>query len=448
MKRLLFVLLLVALLLALTPAIAYASPPAQDGGGDEMSDVGRVIGTLGLYAAMMMVLAVGAEVMIDAVRPIFGLKRQASATEALDKMNKWLPGTMAELGVSAEAQQQLNERIEKLEEVAAQFEDRAERVRVAVQEQLPDMFKDMAIHTLDDVLDKHWPRLEPRLKEIEPDLDTAEIRAWLEATLTSLKESNVAEISTNLHAISALLDTVRKQNNQLRGPLHKFWRWLRDGLKGVGQAAEKSDWMPSALIPVILFLCRLPAYPEYFWAWLSHKLPSGDTFRERIEKLGEHEPFGSLLTPEEAATRIFEEDSIQKDREKARISWLRILSVVVGIVLAAALQVDSIQLLEPVLGSAITKFCGVDATGAIVEWYTMGDLIGWNGASEMPKSLAPLGAILVVLLGLTPGVYLSGLGAAAGSAFWHDQLDKLRSIKGAASQVEELTGQLKGMTGG
>ncbi len=446
MKRLSLVGLLLVLLLALTPTIAHACPLSQGGGGDEIGDVGRVIGTLGLYAAMMMVLAVGAEVMIDAVRPIFGLKRQTSASEALGKMKDWLPGAVADLGVSAEAQQQLNERIDKLGEVATQFEDRAEQVRTAVREQLPEMFKDMAIHTLDDVLGKHWPGLESRLKRIDPDMDTAAVKEWLEATLADLEESNVAELATRLHAVSTLLDAVRQQNNQLKGPLYKLWRWLRDSLEGVSRAAEASKWMPHWLVAVVRFLCWIPAYLEYFWAWLRHSLPDGDTFRERLDNLGQHRKFGSLLTAEDAATRILAEDSVQKEREHTRIAWLRILSVVVGVALAAILQVDSVQLLAPILGDAASKFRSVDAAGKIVEWYTIGDLIGWQGAVQ--GQISPWGAILDALLKLTPGIYLSGLGAAAGSAFWHDQLDKLRNIKGAVSQVEDLAGQLKGMAGG
>ena len=41
-------------------------------------------------------LAIGAEVLIDAIRPIFGLKRKTSASEALEDMKQWLPGTLEE----------------------------------------------------------------------------------------------------------------------------------------------------------------------------------------------------------------------------------------------------------------------------------------------------------------------------------------------------------------
>ena len=377
MRRLLSILLLVTLLAALTPAVAHASPLAQDGGAGETDGIGGVIGTLGLYAAMMAVLAIGAEVLIDAVRPIFGLKRKTSATEALTRMKKWLPGTLEELGVNPRAQQQLNEQIETLKEVTIQFEDKAEQVRRAVHEQLPNILKDMAIHSLDDTLDKHWSKLEKRLQAIAPDLDMVDVKAWLEATLTRLGEENVADLAVHLQSVSTLLDAVREQNNKFQGPLLKFWRWLRGNLVKVGDAIEKRDKIPQRLRTAILFLCRTPAYLEYSLAWLrgTRSVPDGDTLRERIENLGKHKSFVPLLTLEEAAKRILEEDTVIEDQEKGRIAWLRILSGIVGIALAAVMQVDSLQLLEPVLGDAANTFRPPHEAGQTVEWYTFETII-------------------------------------------------------------------------
>jgi hypothetical protein len=42
------------------------------------------------------------------------------------------------------------------------------------------------------------------------------------------------------------------------------------------------------------------------------------------------------------------------------------------------------------------------------------------------------------VLALTPGIVLSGLGTAAGSGFWHDQLDRLRSAKEMVGQMQEM----------
>jgi len=442
MKRLLSITLLVTFLAALTPAVAYAGPLAQGGGEGATDGIGSVIGTLGLYAAMMAVLAIGAEVLIDAIRPIFGLKRKTSASEALEDMKQWLPGTLEELGVDAPTQQKLDEQIETLKEVTTQFEDNAEKVRRTVHEQLPNILKDLAIHSLDDTLDKHWPKLEKRLQAIAPDLDAVDVKAWLEATLTRLREENVAELAVHLQSITTLLDTVREQNNKLQGPLLKFWRWLRGSLVNVGDTIEAQEKIPQRLRGVLTTLCRIPAYLEYSIAWLRNKLPDGDTLRERIDNLGKYKPFDPLLTLEEAAKRILEEDVAVKDHEKSRIAWLRILSGIVGIALAATMQVDSLQLLEPVLGGAANTFRPPHEAGQTVEWYTFETIIEQESGDLDPTLGLPgmLGTATAALLGLSPGIVLSGLGAAAGSGFWHDQLDKLRKAKRVVTQVEAMSG--------
>lgn len=453
MKRALFVLLLVALLLALTATVAYASPPAQDGGGEEESTIAKVIGALGLYAAMMMVLAVGAEVVIDAVRPIFGLKRQTSATEAINKMREWLPGTLAELGASPEAQQRLNDSMKKLDDLTSEYEGRTERLHKKIKEAIPAFVKELASKEVRDVMDSRWSELASTLKLGEE--NEGEVKEWLEKTLEQLKGTNAIEIATHLQATSTLLDAVREQNNELRGVLGRAWTGLRQRMFRLGNSLGEG-WLGK----FFRFVLFIPSYLEYAWAWLRDRLPDGETFNGKLENLGQHKPFGSLTSLEEAATRIFKEDAEQKNRENARISWIRVLSAVVGIVLAASLRVDAIQLLSPILGDTVGNFARVDAEGQTIEWCTVGQLIEKScpGEATRVEAMAEDGSVaqatsnvfqaaMVVLLGFTPGIYLSGLGAAAGSAFWHDQLDKLRGAKETVTQVEELAGQLKGMTG-
>jgi len=453
MKRTFFVLLLVALLLALTPAIAYAGPLVQDGSGEEESTIAKVIGALGLYAAMMMVLAVGAEVVIDAVRPIFGLKRQTSATEAIGKMREWLPGTLADLGASTEAQRQLNASMKKLEELTTGYEGRVEELHEKIQEAMPAFVKELASKDVRAVMDNRWSELASALKLEENDEVT--IKAWFEETLEELQGTNATEIAAHLQATSTLLDAVRKQNNELRGVLGRVWSGLRQRMFRLGNSLGEG-WL-GKLFRFVLFI---PSYLEYAWVWLRNRLPDGETFNQKLENLGQHKPFGSLTTLEEAATRIFEEDAGQKNRENARISWIRVLSAVVGIVLAASLRVDAIQLLSPILGDTVGNFARVDAEGQAIEWCTVGQLLEKScpGEAARVEAMAEDGgvaqaasnvsqAVMVALLGLTPGIYLSGLGAAAGSSFWHDQLDKLRNAKTTVSQVEELAGQIKGMGG-
>jgi len=452
MKRTLFVLLLVALLLALTPTVACASPLAEDGSGEEESTIAKVIGALGLYAAMMMVLAVGAEVVIDAVRPIFGLKRQTSATEALGKMKEWLPGTLAELGASPEAQQRLNESMKKLKKLTDEYEDRAEQmreVREQIQEAMPAFVKELASKEVRDVMDSRWSELASALKLGEE--EEGDIKAWFEETLEELKGTNASEIATHLEAASTLLDAVREQNNELRGGVGRAWCGLRRRMFEWGNSLGAGWWRD-----IFKFVLFIPSYLGYFWAWLRNNLPDEESFNKKLEKLGQYKPFASVTAFEDAAKRIFEEDMQQKSREKARIAWLRLLSAVVGIVLAASLRIDSVQLLSPILGDTVGSFARLDTEGQVVEWCTMGQLFAKSCPAEAapaeeqvessaaaPKDWGTLQMIIAVLLGLTPGIYLSGLGAAAGSAFWHDQLDKLRGAKKTVTQMEELVGQFK-----
>ncbi len=444
--------LLLVLLLALTPAVAYAGPPAQDGTGEGESTIAKVIGALGLYAAMMMVLAVGAEVVIDAVRPIFGLKHQTLATEAISRMREWLPGTLADLGASTEAQRQLNASMEKLEELTTGYEGRVEELHEKIQEAVPAFVKELASKDIRAVMDNRWSELASALKLEEG--DEGDIKAWLEETLKELQTTNAAEIAVHLQATSTLLDAVRKRNSELRGVLGRAWNGLRQRAFRLGNSLGTAWWNK-----IFRFVLFIPSYLEYAWGWLRNRLPDGETFNQKLENLGQHSPFGVLTTLEEAAARIFEEDAEQKNREKARISWIRVLSAVVGVVLAASLRVDAIQLLSPILGDTVGNFARVDAEGQASEWCTVGQLIEKSCPGESARVEAVEGggvaraasnvfqSVMVALLNLTPGIYLSGLGAAAGSSFWHDQLDKLRSAKTVVSQVEELAGQVKGMGG-
>lgn len=464
MKRLLPILLLVTLLLALTPVIVHASPLIQEGDGGESDAIGNVIGTLGLYAAMMAVLAVGTEVVIDMVRPLFGLKRKTTATEALDSLKEWLPGTMEELGVSPQAQQQLNEQIKKMRDVTTQFGDSMERAEAQIKEHLHDFLKDLAIHGVQHVIDEHWPGpsgLEARLKAIDPKLDTAQVRNWLEDTLTQLKDSNVAELASYTQSVTNLLDSVRKQRNELQSPLRKLWRRLRDVLNKWAVKLEefaRTKWPNRQWVPYVISVpLRLPAYLEYIWAWLRDELPDGSTFLKRLENLGAYKPFAPLLSLEDAAKCILEEDMVHKDEGNRRIRWLRIISAVVGVALAFSLQVDSLRLLEPILDDTANVFrlAPTEEPSETIDWWSIEVVIERSDGDPDNDNFHPrLGlpwkfgdAVAWLLTNLTPGIILSGLGAAAGSGFWHDQLDKLRSAKEVSGQVQELAGQVKSLTG-
>ena len=441
--------------------VVHAQPPFQDGGGDELGGVGEVLGTLGLYAAMLTVLAVGTEVVVDMIRPIFGLQSKMTADEAFERLRSWLPQTMKELEVSEEAEKRLDRTVEELEEVTAQFGDRAERARSIVQERWPEVLKDLAVDSVDAVMARHWPRIERELrKRVGDEADTEAIRSWFLSALATLRAMNITDLQSQIAIVNGMLEAVKRQRNEIQGPLRKGWRAFRDRLiewgEYVGGKYDESGeyhegelvfykegklaWFGKHILRHIFFL---PAYIEYAWARFRGTLSGGVPVVVGIKQLGKVK-FRPVHTLQEMARRVLEEDMSHEAEEGRRIKYLRALSAIIGVALAAILQVDSLQLLEPVLGAAANTFRPPREAGEVVEWYTVGEVMGWEGpeawakAEDRPVAQA-IGGVVCGLCRLTPGVILSGLGAAAGSGFWHDQLDKLRNAKRAVAQIEEMT---------
>ncbi len=84
--------------------------------------------------------------------------------------------------------------------------------------------------------------------------------------------------------------------------------------------------------------------------------------------------------------------------ERTRITILRLLSALIGILIAILLKINTF------------------------------DILGGLFPEEVQQTLT----IPVAQYG---GLVLTGLAASAGSNFWHDQLGKLRAIKNAANQI-------------
>lgn len=86
---------------------------------------------------------------------------------------------------------------------------------------------------------------------------------------------------------------------------------------------------------------------------------------------------------------------------KQRITLLRTLSAVIGIVIAFALQINTF------------------------------DILGSFFSAQVAATLnSPVGQI--------GGIIVTGLAASAGSSFWHDMLGRVRNIKEAVKQVEKV----------
>lgn len=90
--------------------------------------------------------------------------------------------------------------------------------------------------------------------------------------------------------------------------------------------------------------------------------------------------------------------------EKSRITWLRVISALVGVLIAFMLQINTFEILGTLFPADV--------------------MTGLSG---------PVGQF--------GGVLITGLAASAGSSFWHDMLGRVRNLKDTVQQVEKATGK-------
>jgi hypothetical protein len=461
------------------PAQTEPDPAEEESTG--LDTLGETIGTLGLFAAIMAVLALGTEVTIDVLKFVVGLKRKPTALGALDQLGDKLPGQLRDLGLSnktisdfenltedmkeilapvtlsAETLQAVKDgdfgtAIEKAEALVqaaggdteklkkalvqeldegmqaligklsvppgiatqiktrlleeAQAFDTANAVDQAVsllQNQAPALCKawmDGQIITLteqglekgrDQVLASFDQELQAPLLSLGLDAATlGTIRGQIEWTLENLSSAAVDQLY-HLDAMWELLKGVELRRFEIQSPLRKLWRRLRriQFLK-IGKGFE---WI------------------ETQWNRLVGSTPPPGV------GLDEPRPL-DRLSPSTVARQLLEMENRQKDEESSRVRLLRTISVVVGIYLAFALQVDAVEILS--------------------ESFTSIGALNVKFAQAVESMRLPLPE------SLTAGVILSGFAASAGSAYWHDQLERLQIAKKAVSQVSKAVESVKG----
>ncbi|NCF64994.1 MAG: hypothetical protein GWP61_03410 [Chloroflexi bacterium] len=129
---------------------------------------------------------------------------------------------------------------------------------------------------------------------------------------------------------------------------------------------------------------------------------------------------GFEFSAETTAQFIMQRTDQQRDEETSRLRILRVAAIVIGLVLAYLLQIDVIRL----LGEA---FPGVlDSLNVII---VSGDTLhAWRSWLPANKTI-------------TVGIILTAFAASAGSAFWHDRLDKLQASKKGAQAAATLLSQ-------
>lgn len=150
----------------------------------------------------------------------------------------------------------------------------------------------------------------------------------------------------------------------------------------------------------------------------SFKLPESISSYEKLSQLTGQKDF--QFSAETTAQFIMQRTDQQRDEETSRLRILRVISIMIGLILAYVLQIDVLKLLSEAFPGVLENLNLVVITGdALHQW-----------RSWLPPEKA-----------ITVGIILTGFAASAGSAFWHDRLDKLQAAKKGAQAAATLLSQ-------
>ncbi len=452
-----------------TATSVTAAPPQQEEGEQSLPPaLAAIFAALGLYVVTMFTMAIGTEIAVDVFKLVVGLKSKPSARESMQKYNDLIPGSLASLGASVEAEQQLQRHITNLTQLlepAIEIEDffvdlheghlgeavqkilgivnagplpTAEEAVKLVREELHQVVDKFAgelglgslittpvLNKIDEALNTaasvdpkkilrkgiltlqgetaqivtSWARnqlntlaagsrstvernyydtLRPQIKAFGiGDANVKAIDDWFKNFLEKFENQSSQQVDIYLQSLNQLLKGVERQRYMIRSPLAKFWdavaTWPLIGpvLKGIERAFRR-------------------------------------LLRQRDSDKHTRIPFhiGDIT---EAARTVMELDQRHKDAATSRVRLLRTLSVIVGILLAYILRIDSADLLAGLLPDNTVNFL----TTAMIP----------------ANNYRFLFFNINIPHGVTAGIILSGLAASAGSSFWHEQLGRLQSVK-------------------
>ena len=142
-----------------------------------------------------------------------------------------------------------------------------------------------------------------------------------------------------------------------------------------------------------------------------------DELKTKLDAIESGSPIAETLMAEANALAMHVKDAIDNS-ERVRIFWLRLISGGIAIILSYQADIDALRSMiqaypELFKGTfTIYKIEGSGATAAVTP-------LGWAGRNL--------------------GFVLTGIAAASGSSYWHDQLDKVRNLKGVQEQLKKLT---------
>jgi hypothetical protein len=277
--------------------------------------------------------------------------------------------------------------------------------------------------------------------EIKDTLDHAQRLAGLQAR-------------TYTESVKNLLLAVEERRQEMQSPARKVWRNLRC-----------NETLTVAAVVVFLVIGALgivlavsPGWPEWWWRWLVAAIflvlglfvavivqrSFKDTrkfsdlilaIEKRYNSLkGETQPpakYGDIqekvaqrienMGPTSVGQVLLQQDDLHRDQETSRLRWIRVLSLVVGLLLAYRLSIDAAVYLNYAIPGIEEQI------NSLVNFAVWEERYAW-----FPEDL-------------TVGILLTGLAAAAGSKFWRDLLGRLQATRAQSEEAARLVRKVKGM---
>lgn len=476
MRRIPFIVLLTILLLGITTPIVWAAPPTQE--PSALDSLGEALGILGLFAAMMAILAAGTEIVVDTIKIPLGFKSKMTYQEAMDNLEKLLPGKLEKLEVGAQAERQLTDTIAAMRELLQPVGDAQEFLNNLQEGKLKEATTQLLgwINVTDDVqkrasdvADRVTNGLTGVVGQVAQALSlSSDVTQQATTALTSVVKGAAAGISGQITPENAaevlsegvkflqtwtpalVVEWVRTQTGLLADQgtgklMEAFETQVKPQLKDLGfkddqiteigeklhesldklEAGAMQD-METYLSALRDLLTQVEERREKtqsavrkFWYWLLEKL--GLRSRDASYQLKQDRQVPPLKAQTTAGWVMKRMDQ-QHDEEASRLRWLRLISVLVGIGLAYMLGINVADLLPAQL-SALSGALNRSASEYI----------------RVPTTLPALAWLGQFLSQLKLGMIVSGLAASAGSTFWHDQLDRLQIAKKVVGQISEVT---------
>lgn len=453
------------------------APPA-DPTSSLFEGIGAIFAVLGVYVVTMFTMAIGTEISVDVLKGILGkplgLNSQPTARKTLQEYKAYLPGTLEDLGLSAEAKLRLEKQVSDLEKlltpafVAEEFtfhlrhKEFSEALAVLGADQIGAELIDDAKgivkaqletavaqidatttlgqavqvalkrSSLPEKADRAIDRLARRAGSVTPEQlyaaaetvvrgEIAEgVTTWAKAYMNSLQEESyetaVSIYQNQLKPQIAAFGLGGKTQAQLEAQFERFLVNLK--------TYRGTDILLDSLNNVLVDLetqrnalrSSIGKMRDRIIAWFKRVLLRSPMQHPSLEP-NTYDP--RIHDSSEAAGKLIDLEQQDKIREAKRIRRLRLVSVLFGTLLAYALQIDSADLLRD-LFPPDANFLAVTLIRADSALFT------WFGST-----------FRINMFDLTGGVILTGLAASAGSSFWHDQLGRLRNVKQGVDAAEQ-----------